>query len=321
MTNTTTKQTSTKKDKYKIKFNPDLNSDITRLKKLHELKDKSAFNALKSEIILKYNVSKATVYREMRKATPGLYKILNYKPPRRDVTEKEIDMVKELLSRRIPVTDIAAIMESETGDNYDWDRIDKIRRIIDARPREASPRESGDLMGTNFGSSVKSLCEAVLKCNLMSTDSRVEFKCDDKTYSLCFNDVQDIAMVCANAVVRSKDEYFDYDNYAYQKIWWLFLQKISGINSGSEISTKELIDLKNALKEFEENHMSSFCKNFSVILGVAHDLAPDADYSKVFELTQKHSQRYPECKIDECLCWSELKRIKRNKERGINDVD
>jgi hypothetical protein len=134
-----------KPSKYKIKYNPELNADINRLKGLHALKDKSRFNALKSELMLKYNMSKATVYREMRKATPGLYKILNYKPPKRDVSEKEIDMVKELLARKIPVMDISAIMESETGDNYDWDRIDKIRLIIDTRFEKScvAPAQAG----------------------------------------------------------------------------------------------------------------------------------------------------------------------------------
>ncbi|MFI5164797.1 MAG: hypothetical protein ACHQHP_06080 [Bacteroidia bacterium] len=313
-----------KQSKYKIKYNPELNADINQLKELHALKDKSRFNALKSELMLKYNMSKATVYREMRKPTPGLYKILNYKPPKRDVTEKEIAMVKELLARKIPVMDISAIMESETGDKYDWDRIDKIRLIIDSRfkddeavnrgnPGYGSSSNNPDNPGyaTNFGSSVKRLCEEALKCNLMSPDSHVEFKCDGKTYQLCFNDVQDIVMICSNAVVREKDGFFDYVNYAYEKIWQLFFEKVAGINSANEISTKELIEIKNAFEEFEKRHMESFCKNFSVIWGVAHELSPKTSYSKIFELTEKNSRLFPECKISECECLKELKRKKR----------
>jgi hypothetical protein len=145
----------------------------------------------------------------------------------------------------------------------------------------------------------------------MAPDSHVEFKCDGKTYELCFNDVQDIVMICANAVERDKDELFDYMNYSYQKIWRLFLEKVSRINSSDQVTTKELIEIKNAFEEFEKRHMENFCKNFSVVWSVAYALSPETNYSKVFELTEKYNNYFPECKIDECECWSELKQLKR----------
>src|SRR5437899_2444312 len=103
-------------------FNAELNKDITRLKELHVKKDKQDFNKLKTELMLKHGISKATLYREMKKDVPGVYKKPGYNPPPRAITEHEIAMVRELLYRKIAVMDIPDVMEQETGEKYNWDR-------------------------------------------------------------------------------------------------------------------------------------------------------------------------------------------------------
>lgn len=108
-------------------FNKQLNEDINRLKILHAKKDKSEFNQLKSEVMKRHSISKATVYREMRKDVPGSYE---RKRSDRPVTAKEIQMVRELLHQQIKVQDIISVMERKTGMPYSWDRIDKIRSAM-----------------------------------------------------------------------------------------------------------------------------------------------------------------------------------------------
>ena len=112
-------------------FNKQLNSDISNLKLLHSKKDKTEFNSLKAEIMSRHNISKATVYREMKKDTPGMYKTPRYYPPVRPVTIKEKQMINSLLLKGTKIQDIQKIMEDETGEVYSWDRVDMIRNQIE----------------------------------------------------------------------------------------------------------------------------------------------------------------------------------------------
>ncbi len=123
-------------------FNEELNRDITLLKSLHAKKDKTEFNFLKLELMKKYNISKATIYREMKKEVPGFYKVPNYNPPVRSVSDREVRMVKELLFSGRQNTDIIRIMEAELGIAYNWDRFDKVRAMAEKIPDPQGPYET-----------------------------------------------------------------------------------------------------------------------------------------------------------------------------------
>jgi len=110
-------------------FNQQLHDDIALLRTLHAKKDKHEFNVLKAEIMQKHNISKATVYREMKKDTPGEYKIPNYNPPKMDINTLEILMVRELLLTGRQATEIIKIMGRELGIHYYWDRFDSARKM------------------------------------------------------------------------------------------------------------------------------------------------------------------------------------------------
>lgn len=112
-------------------FNKELHNDIALLKTMHAKKDKQEFNLLKSEIMQKHKISKATVYREMNKDTPGMYKIPNYNPPSIDITTLEALMVRELLLAGKQNKEIIKIMARELGIPYNWDRFDRVRRMAE----------------------------------------------------------------------------------------------------------------------------------------------------------------------------------------------
>ncbi|MEO8512273.1 MAG: hypothetical protein ABI543_01810 [Ignavibacteria bacterium] len=117
-------------------FNKTLNEDIALLRTLHANKDKREFNDLKAEIMRKHNISKATVYREMKKETPGEYRIPNYNPPKMDINTQEVLMVRELLLAGRQGTEIIKIMGRELGINYYWDRFDRARAIGEELSKE-----------------------------------------------------------------------------------------------------------------------------------------------------------------------------------------
>jgi hypothetical protein len=123
-------------------YNKKLGADITELKILHARKDKTEFKKKKAEIMQRYGISKATVYREMKKDTPGMYKRPSYNPPSRSVTETEIMMVKELLVSGRQNTEIIKIMTRELGFPYNWDRFNKVRKLAEETQYPPGPIET-----------------------------------------------------------------------------------------------------------------------------------------------------------------------------------
>ena len=109
--------------------NEELKKDIYRLKILHAKKDKSEFKVLKDEIMCRHKISKATVYREMKKDTPGEYKIPNYSAAAYNITDREIRMVHELLLGGRQHTEIIKIVARELEIPYNWDRFNKAREL------------------------------------------------------------------------------------------------------------------------------------------------------------------------------------------------
>ncbi len=112
-------------------FNKELHEDIMLLKTLHAKKDKTEFNNLKAEIMQKHKISKATVYREMKKESPGEYKIPNYNPPKMDIRMPEILMVRELLIGGRQAAEIIKIMGKELDLHYTWDRFNAARKLAE----------------------------------------------------------------------------------------------------------------------------------------------------------------------------------------------
>lgn len=123
--------------------NEELKKDIYKLKFLHAKKDKSEFKVFRDEIICRHRISKATVYREMKKETPGEYKIPNYSAAAYDITEREIMMVRELLLGGRQHTEIIKIMARELEIPYNWDRFNKARELGESNDKYLqTPMES-----------------------------------------------------------------------------------------------------------------------------------------------------------------------------------
>lgn len=296
-------------------FNKELYKDITRLKALHAKKDKTDFKRAKCEVMLKHNISKATVYREMKKDVPGFYKTPSYSPPVRAITEREIQMVRELLYKKIPVMDIPRIMEAETGETYNWDRIDKLRTIIDARIKEDEGKPLNTEFESSFGGELKRVVEEALKIDRMAPNAYIEIEVYGRRHRLSFSEAKDIALICMNSYERTKEGYAEGTTYVREKIWHLFEQKVSSVQSGATLTAKELIELKNAhdnlMKDFDE----WLTNNFAVIYFTAMELTREkATFSEIFNLAQKYSRLFPECAPEKCECWCELEEIQKKRE-------
>jgi len=264
------------------KFNKKLNEDITELKELHGKKDKADFNRRKAEIMKSHGISKATVYREMKKDVPGSYKRPLYNPPIREVTAKEKEMVKGMLFRQIPIAMIMAEMEEQTGESYSRDRIDKIRNEIEkdesnvnsanesAKRRRGTGKAGGKskneitqekVLGaegggakTGFeyesphGEDMKQFLGKVLGIKNMDPRSILTIPVEGYVIKLGYEAVCDIQRIAANTAAGKG---YDALEIAKINLKHLCFEQIRIFTKGKIHSTKELIEINKIFSQFE----------------------------------------------------------------------
>lgn len=283
-------------------FNHELNQDIEKLKILHAKKDKTDFNRLKSELMLKHSVSKATVYREMKKETPGFYKKPDYNPPHRPVTEKEIQMVAELLLKGRDVQDIIRLMQQKTGDKYTWDRITQIRKIIDLRldkkvdnevnnetqnPAEP-PEVSGEITDeTAFGDKFRDFIESLFELDNIHSGCKLTVSAGGEKFELSYTDIKDITLIVTNSKARGGQAPLE---YMRRKIFHLIASKLRRAASSGEhaVSLKDISELNRMYSEFEARELEGFSPDYRVLVAVVTHLMPGADYSELLSLAMRY---------------------------------
>jgi len=269
-------------------FNSELNADIEKLKLLHAKKDKADFNRLKTEIMLKHSISVATVYREMKKQTPGFYKKPDYNPPHRPVTEKEIQMIAELLIKGKDVQDIAKLMQRKTGDKYTWDRITQIRKIIDVRLDKKTentpvPEE------TAFGDKLRDFIETMFELDNISPGCKLTAWVSGGKLELAFSDIKDIELVLLNSASSGGKNGL---SYMKRKIFHLLTDKLRRAEAfgAHSLTFKDIAETSRLYREFERDELEGFSPDYRVLVAVVTALKPDASYAEILELAQKYHE-------------------------------
>lgn len=268
-------------------FNQPLNHDITQLKLLHAKKDKTDFREFMEQVKRRHNISKATVYREMKKDTPGLYKTPRYFPPQREVTPKEREMVENLLRRQFTVQDIINIMERETGENYSWDRIDRIResitnfqlRITNEKQEpqgegcvteipplnplhikdntDVLPLAKGEMpahlwngqAGQRGSRNIRRVVEELLEADKMTEGETIAITLGGSEHTISRDAARDIALVIANYIDAGEESIGEMNRL---RLMHLVTDKIRLVSLGSYASVrelKELCDMNAAMSE------------------------------------------------------------------------
>lgn len=252
------------------------------LKELHGKRDKSDFNRRKAEIMKSHGISKATVYREMKKEVPGSYKRPLYNPPIREVTAKEKELVKGMLFRQIPIAMIMPEMEEQTGESYSRDRIDKIRNEIEkdenninavnesAKSRKDTGKAGGKskneitqekVLGaegggikTGFeyesphGEDMKQFLGKVLGIKNMDPRSIITIPVNGYGIKLGYEAVCDIQRIAANSAAGKG---YDALEVAKINLKHLCIEQIRIFTKGKVHNTKELVEIYKILGQFE----------------------------------------------------------------------
>lgn len=238
-------------------FNKSLNGDIIVLKTLHAKKDKASFRAYMEYVKARYGISKATVYREMKKETPGLYKRPQYIPPERVITPKERSMVQELLEQGYKINDICLVMQRELGGNYSWERIDKIREAMSPinsgqandkcqmSNEESKAHTPGPPLVHTHGPSpegnLRAFIENVFQADRISEGKTITVNIAGSEYQLSQGIVKDIARLAANYAEAATQDISELNR---TRLLHLVTDKIRLVSLGSHVSVRELKELE-----------------------------------------------------------------------------
>ncbi len=277
------------------KFNKALNADITELKVLHMKKDKTEFNKMKDVIMKRHKISKATVYREMKKEQPGYYKRPQYNPPVREITEKEKELVSGMLFKQMPVEEIRANMEKETGESCSWDRIDKIREALENDKNvitadKIMPRGSAEKCEyeSPHGMDMKLFLEKVMSIDKMHPNSFITIVVKDYGIRLWYDEVRDIQRFVANSAAG-----IGYDAAMAAKMNYkhLCFEDVRLLSQGKAHNIKELTELGKMINTFESSGGRPGI-DFEFLADIVQHFAPDVERENIVLAVSARSGKY-----------------------------
>ncbi|MBN8584611.1 MAG: hypothetical protein J0M37_05895 [Ignavibacteria bacterium] len=111
-------------------FNQLLHDDIKMLKDIDRGAYPEEFKLAFRNIMKRHSISRTTVYAELEKAIPGVYKTHDSKSRHILIDRKEVELVKDLLSEGRSIRYISRTMSLELGFRYTPYRIYKVKELI-----------------------------------------------------------------------------------------------------------------------------------------------------------------------------------------------
>jgi len=247
-------------------FNKKRNEDITELKRLHMLKDKSAFKQRKAEIMAEHKISKATVYREMNKKLPGSYAQPRYTNKPAEISDQEKELVKTMLFNKAPANLIQDELAKLTGKNYSWDKFNQIRLAVE-RDIPSSVSNNGADKGVSaradvpagadmpvipqvsaFGDNLQILLEAIFHFEKISDDTIIKVKHGENTFCLGHDAVMDIKRIITNS---ASVDGADVGASMQMRIKHVLTEKMRIFERGADCSIKDIAAIQRIHKSLD----------------------------------------------------------------------
>ena len=247
-------------------FNKKRNEDITELKRLHMLKDKSAFKQRKAEIMAEHKISKATVYREMNKKLPGSYAQPRYTNKPAEISEQEKELVKTMLFNKAPANLIQDSLAKLTGKNYSWDKFNQIRLAVERDMLPAASNSAADAgvsaradvpagadvtvipQVSAFGDNLEILLEAIFHFEKMSEDTIIRAKHGENIFRLGHDAVMDIKRIITNS---ASVDGADVGASMQMKIKHVLTEKMRIFERGADCSIKDIAAIQRIHKSLD----------------------------------------------------------------------
>lgn len=303
------------------KFNKQLSEDIENLKHLHTKVDKTEFNTAKAEVMKKHSISRATVYREMKKVVPGFYKTPRYWPPAKPITAKHKEMVRAMYQKQMNGEQVRAEMERLTGESWPWERLQKIRKSNDAdaqfkkddtkrsgrRKKSLLPVESDAPKIETFvypltpdpktgiyespnGQDMKIFLEALLNADKIDQNSYLLVRYKGFELMLGYEELKTILLFAANsAACRGRNAAY----FSQIALVQLNYQQIRLYSAGAVHTPNDLKVCTETLHKYADKPLTESI-DFEFLYDVVKYYDPDADRESVITVCLHLAENHPE---------------------------
>jgi len=263
-------------------FNKQLNEDVNRLKKLRIKKDKTEYYKFFNVCLRRHKISRTTLWAEIRKAIPGVYRSINWDMRYRPITDEEVKMVYELLMQGFTLEKIKSVMEEKLGGNYSDTRMAKIRKMMEERLFELETDNT-----TAFGGEVCKLLKDYCNLDLMHPERTVEPELYGKKYPVNCGVIKDaINMIIFSSEGGGKS------TQEIQRIRMenMLSKKIDNMNASSQVSMVELRSAEIVRRSQEKSQSGgSLNADSKVLIACCKELNPDITYSEIYGMANKYA--------------------------------
>jgi hypothetical protein len=244
------------------------------------------------DIVMKrHKIGKSTVYRQMKKETPGLKHTTAWGLSNSPVTEEEISMVHELLVKQMPLSEIRKALERHYGDNYPIRRIDRIRKVIDKR--KWNDDEAGG--ETNFGDNLRKLFIEYSNLDLIDPARTVKLMLIRKEYRANCGVIKDaLDMIIYSAENEGKST----PVINRMKMEMMVSKKLDQITKGQHIAMYDMKALESIRRSLDTAKNTSFHPDHKVLAEVCRELKPGITDVEIFMLAEKHHRNIHESTDD-----------------------
>jgi len=324
-------------------FNKKLNSDITRAKELHMLKDKTEFNKLRAVIMKEHKISRSTFYREMNKSVPGHYATPAYSFGPAVISAQEKELVKSLLFKKVTTMQIRNELGKLTGRNYSWDRFNQIRLAVeedmkqqnaDSAPGNVTNAGGVPANGLNaadggdtaapalpklpsesaFGDNLQILLEQIFHFEKMSEDTIIKLKYGDEIFCLGHDAVMDIRRIITNSASVNG---VDVGISTQLKIKHVLAERLRNLQKSSACSIKDLAEIQRINKSIAGTANPLAGKELEWIYRLVKKYDEDADLDYVEFCAMTAAQELFGDKRDYLFDFSKFRRM-ADKEMAVN---
>ena len=252
---------------------------INQLKKL-QVTDKEAFKNLADKVLKSFDISRATLYRQIGKRVPGVRKRrADAGKEKKPVSKKAKNMVTELRVAGVRKKDALKIVEKKTG-----------RKISSVKA--VGIEQKADIEKSSFGSAAKEFIRKILELDFIAPESGLYFKHNGVAFKVSRDYLEDISLVLMTAYSESVGGgqvlKVDRDELVRSQIFHLMQEAMRVATSNFDFELVQKI--AGMWKSMKMNQDTKELKgDFEVFEKCIRDVKPDISKREIISLIKKHS--------------------------------
>ncbi|MBV6480221.1 MAG: hypothetical protein HGGPFJEG_03074 [Ignavibacteria bacterium] len=259
-----------------MKYNFKFEQDIQKIKKITDAAKK--VSAI-TQIAKAYKISRATVYRHLKKPVPSLRQVRSDAgKEKKPVAKKDIAVMSEIIKSGKTRKDAKKFLKGVSSH-----KLSKIsKKVKDAEITEAPKVITRGL---------KEFLEKHFNLEYVSDSSNITLKIGKLKIEITKEDANDIVMILCNAGNRTQDDNnklkLDRMQFMRSKLIQLLEEKIR-IAKQSNSTVKDLEAIMRMHTRLERK-IDGLNPNFKVLEKICKELKPDISFDEIFSLVEKYT--------------------------------